>query len=193
MKTKRTLSLCLLLLSFTLLSKGALAASLENLTSPSVGSPKNETSIAEEIEKLEERVHNLQLILKSVNDRFPTMVNLTPSTENFSVLNPGVGQIAVLFLSIKAHASGSEFTLGVVNLASSTLTGVEFRGWVSPVKQDDSLSGKMQPIEVVNTSRISLPPNKEIKIRFRVPKIAPENFDELLLTAKVGGISYRVK
>ena len=113
-------------------------AAQEQPTFPnSQNTPTNTQSSQDELEKIKQeldglkiQVNILEYALKDIRMRLPGSVTLAPDSEGFSVLNPGVGQISVSFMSIKPYASGSEFTIGAVNLSSVTLTEVQFAGSV---------------------------------------------------------------
>lgn len=179
---------------FTTLLLTLLAAPLTFAQTPAT--PSKDSSEFKTITPLEDEVRVLKLRLDFLYDRvnalekrLPAEVTLTPSTENFAVLNTGVGQIIASFKSIKPHASGTEFSIGVINIASVPLTDVEFGAEVTPT------SGKLEERRVAQMlskqNGITLPVGKEVKVAFRVPEIKPEFFKSFTLQAFVGGISYK--
>lgn len=156
----------------------------------------NDSNEFKELLPLENEVRILRLRLDNLYDRvnahiktLPAEVTLTPNSENFMVLNTGVGQIVASFKSIKPHASGAEFSIGVINIASVPLTDVEFEAEVFPT------SGKWEErraAQVLSKQKgTTLPVGKEVKVTFRVPEIKPESFKSFTLQAFVGGISYK--
>ncbi|WP_251570089.1 hypothetical protein [Parasutterella muris] len=150
---------------------------------------KEITPIEEEIKQLKFRLDILYEMVTEHRKRLPNQVDLTPSTENFTVLNTGVGQIIASFKSIKPHASGAEFSIGVINIASVPLTDVEFDAEVFPTngKWEERREAQM----LSKQKGITLPVGKEVKVTFRVPEIKPESFKSFTLQAFVGGISYK--
>lgn len=172
-------------------------AAQEQPTFPnSQNTPTNTQSSQDELEKIKQeldglkiQVNILEYALKDIRMRLPGSVTLAPDSEGFSVLNPGVGQISVSFMSIKPYASGSEFTIGAVNLSSVTLTEVQFAG--SVFSTEGQKNEKIQP-QYKGKSGFSLPSGKQVKLTFRVPLISPDKFKEVNLDSFVGGISYRV-
>lgn len=147
-------------------------------------------AVKKELNELKTSVDVLKLAVNEWGKSFPGLVNLTPASEGFSVLNPGVGQITVSFLSIKPHASGSEITIGVVNLASATLTDVKFSGWAYPIGGKGNESETIRPV-YKGKSGFTLPPGKEVIVKIRIPLISPDKFERVLIQAFVEGISYK--
>ena len=157
-------------------------------------------SNAEKITKLGSRIEALESEIKKIHDELPLIrgsiiavaehlpakIFLTPSTENFRVLNPDLGQIVASFRNLKAYASGTEFSIGFVNTASVALTNVEFEAKVS------SMDDKIKSADTVSKRKgISLPAGQEVKVTFRVPEIKPENFKNVSISAFIGGITFK--
>ncbi len=176
---------CLLLL-FPLLSYSQL-----NTTVSTADRLANLESRADEastqIRSIESDVAALKDAASLLMRQHPFQIYLTPSTEDFAVLNPGVGQIVVFFKNLKSHASGTEFSLGVVNTASVPLTNVEFDAEVFPTDGSPIQRAKM----LSKQKGITLPVGKEFKASFRVPEIKPDLFKEVRVRAFVGGITYK--
>ncbi len=144
-----------------------------------------------EIEALKKKIELCEFqgkLSEEITDRLPKTISLTPSTENFLVVNPGIGQITLSFGKLKAYASGTEFSVYAVNVASVPLTNVTFKVLV----ENSDKSWPFKPASMVSKNKgITLPSGKEVKILFRIPDVKPEDFKSIFISAQVGGISFK--
>ena len=153
---------------------------------------RNTSSLEEKLKNLEGKLALLEIVVRPITDVVNTTVFLTPDSENFSTITTPLGPIVVSLKKLKPYATGSEFTVGVVNTSSVILTDVSFHVEVYKTSDTSTLGSSKEARNQYKKNGSTLPVGKEVNLTFRVQDIPPTDFQRVSIACYVGGISYKV-
>ena len=128
----------------------------------------------------------------------PTNIRIDPTMNQYSILTCYNGYFAVFCENIKSYGTGSELTLGLVNLLGTTVTDIELKFTYSnsPVFDENNPNNSWKNYEAGKKEKIEkpqpdFPPGTKRSIKIRLPEYKPDQLKHISLEASVGGIRFR--